>query len=68
MNRYDIQNASRRIDGYCAPRQYEEAQGKQEEAFERAKLETIGHMRKALEQTEQLTADQFYTETRYKRG
>jgi hypothetical protein len=59
MDRYAIENAVYRVDGYFYPEPHELALGKEREAFERAKRTTLHHMRIAIEQTEALTADQF---------
>lgn len=62
MNRYEKRNAAYRIDGCYDLRSHEAALGKNRDAFERAKAETLGHMREALMQTEALTFDEFFAE------
>lgn len=60
MDRHAIQNAAERIDGYFHLRPHEYGRDKGGEAFDRAKEETLKNMRVALEQTEALTADDFF--------
>lgn len=60
MNQYEEQNAVERIDGYYLPRQLVS----QEENFKRAKTECLMNMRKALEQTESVTFEQFIRRTK----
>jgi hypothetical protein len=66
MDRYEKQNAAERVNSYFYPEPYERALGKHFEVFDRAKNETLRHMREALRQTEELTADEFFAQT--KRG
>lgn len=63
-DRYELENAANRINGYYLPSAHELAQGKTEQAFERAKAEALHHMRNALATTEAMSLDQF---RRYRR-
>lgn len=60
LNQYELQNAVERIDGYYLLRTLVSP----EENFKRAKAECLANLRKALEQTESVTFDQFIRETR----
>ena len=64
MNRYEKENAAHRVDGYYLPSPHEEALGNQIDAFERAKAEALKHMRAAIEQTEAITAADFFAITK----
>ena len=58
LNQYELANAVERIDGYYLPR----ALHSHEECFNKAKAECVANMRKALEQTESITFEQFKRE------
>ncbi|WP_286241229.1 hypothetical protein [Neptuniibacter halophilus] len=64
MTRYDKQNATTRINGYYFPTTQEGFSGRHIEAFNRAKAETIKHMKAALRATESLSAADFFEERR----
>ncbi len=68
MNRYEKQNAAHRINDYYDLRPHEAALGKNVEAFERAKAETLKNMRDALAQTEAMTFAEFHAERKAERG
>ena len=61
MNRYQIENAAYKIDGYYSP--CPSKPGGNAAEFERARQECIKHLRRQLADVESLTLEQF---ARYK--
>jgi len=59
MGRDEAVRAKGRIQSYYIPRPDEVALGKKAEPFERAKSEWLKHARKAIEETEQMTLEDF---------
>lgn len=59
MERYELLNVIWRVEGYYFPAPHEEALGKQEQAFERAKTECLQNLRAQIASTEALTFEQF---------
>lgn len=60
MNRYQIQNAVRLVEGYFLPRPHEGGGGV--EAFERAKAECVAVLSVQIKNIETLKQEQFFTE------
>ena len=58
MNRFENQNSAERIYGYFVQRPNETV----EAAFDRAKEETLKHMRNALDQTASMTFEDYVKE------
>ena len=59
MGRDEAVRAKARIESYYLPRPEEVALGKKTEPFERAKSEWLKHARIAIEETEQMTIEDF---------
>ncbi|MBR8157102.1 hypothetical protein KDX20_21960 [Burkholderia cenocepacia] len=61
MDRYKLENAREKVRGYYFPKPHEEALGKHEGAFDRAKAECLHHLREQIADIDQLTFEQFRT-------
>lgn len=62
LDRYQRHNAAMKIEGYFFPRPLEET----EKAFERARAEAVSHLRRQLEQVEQISFEQYKAGVRNK--
>lgn len=62
LDRIDRENASRKVGEYYSPKPHELALKKQEEPFQRAKSEVISYMRRAIDNVEKLTFEEFAIE------
>jgi len=61
MNRYELQNAASKIEGYLVPRHPETA----DNAMERARAECLIHLRRQIECVEAITLPQIYDNLRH---
>jgi hypothetical protein len=59
MDRFSKFNALASIESYYLPRPHEECLGKQQDAFERAKHETLENLKKKIADIEEITFSDF---------
>lgn len=66
MNRYEVENAAFRIEGYFLPKPHECGNQGEMNAFDRAKSECLYHLARALSCTKVLSPEQFFQATKRK--
>jgi hypothetical protein len=66
MDRYEVENAAFRIDGYFLPKPHECGNQGEMNAFDRAKSECLYHLARGLVCTKALSVEQFFQATKRK--